>query len=113
MLPADTSVIRLATEHDADDLRRLAALDSARPLTGRVLIGEIDGVPAAARSLETGRTIADPFLPTARLCVVPSRARGRPRGGPPRAVAGQADARRRAPPGARRIARRPPVGAGP
>ena len=69
MLPADTSVIRLATEHDADDLRRLAALDSARPLTGRVLIGEINGVPAAARSLETGHTIADPFLPTARLAV--------------------------------------------
>ena len=67
MLPADTSVIRLATKADADDLRRLAALDSARPLTGRILIGEIDGVPAAARSLETGRTIADPFLPTARL----------------------------------------------
>jgi len=67
MLPADTSVIRLATKADADDLRRLATLDSARPLTGRILIGEIDGVPAAARSLETGRTIADPFLPTARL----------------------------------------------
>jgi len=67
MLPADTSVIRLATEADADDLRRLAALDSARPLTGRILIGEIDGVPAAARSLETGRTIANPFLRTARL----------------------------------------------
>ena len=66
MLPADTSVIRLATEHDADDLRRLAALDSARPLTGRILLGEIEGVLAAARSLETGRTIADPFLPTAR-----------------------------------------------
>ena len=35
MLPADTYVMRLATEHDADALRRLAALDSARPLTGR------------------------------------------------------------------------------
>jgi hypothetical protein len=69
MLPADTYVMRLGTEHDADDLRRLAALDSARPLTGQVLIGEIDGVPAAARSLETGRTIANPFLPTARLSV--------------------------------------------
>ena len=67
MLPADTSVIRLATEADADDLRRLATLDSARPLTGRILIGEIDGVPAVARSLATGRTIADPFRPTARL----------------------------------------------
>ena len=48
---------------------RLAALDSARPLTGRILLGEIDGVLAVARSLETGRTIADPFLPTARLSV--------------------------------------------
>ena len=67
MLPADTYVMRLATERDADDLRRLAALDSARPLTGAVLIGEIDGVLAAARSLETGRTIADPFRPTGRL----------------------------------------------
>ena len=61
--------MRLATEHDADDLDRLAALDSARPLTGRILLGEIEGVLAAARSLETGRTIADPFLPTARLSV--------------------------------------------
>ena len=67
MLPADTYVMRLATDEDAADLRRLAALDSARPLTGPVLIGELDGVPAAARSLETGRTIADPFMPTARL----------------------------------------------
>ena len=67
MLPADTHVMRLATEDDADALRRLAALDSARPLTGEVLIGEIDGVPAVARSLETGRTIADPFQPTDRL----------------------------------------------
>ena len=67
MLPADTYVMRLATEQDTDDLRRLAALDSARPLTGPVLIGEIDGVPAAARSLETGRMIADPFQPTDRL----------------------------------------------
>ena len=98
MLPADTYVMRLATDEDAADLRRLAALDSARPLTGEVLIGEIDGVPAAARSLETGRAIADPFLPTARLSVVPARARGRPRGRPPRAVAEQADARRGARP---------------
>ena len=104
MLPADTYVMRLATEQDADDLRRLAALDSARPLTGEVLIGEIDGVPAAARSLETGRTIADPFHADRSAVRVPSRARGRPRGGPPRAAAEQADARRGAPPGTRRVA---------
>ena len=67
MLPAYKYVLRLATEHDAADLRRLALLDSARPLTGRVLIGELDGTPAAALSLKTGRTIADPFRPTAGL----------------------------------------------
>jgi hypothetical protein len=46
MFRADAYVIRLATEHDAAALRRLAALDQARPLTGRVLIGEIAGEPA-------------------------------------------------------------------
>ena len=69
MLPANKYVLRLATEHDAADLRRLAALDEARPLTGRVLIGELDGVPAAALSLKTGRAVADPFRPTADLRV--------------------------------------------
>jgi hypothetical protein len=67
MLPANRYVIRLATEHDGADLRRLAELDSARPLTGRILIGELDGVPAAALSLKTSRAIADPFKPTAAL----------------------------------------------
>jgi hypothetical protein len=67
MFPADAFVIRLATETDAAALRRLAALDSARPLTGRVLIGEIDGQPAAALSLKTGAAIADPFQRTERL----------------------------------------------
>jgi hypothetical protein len=67
MLPANKYVLRLATEHDAADLRRLAQLDSARPLTGRILIGELDGAPAAAVSLKTNRAVADPFLPTADL----------------------------------------------
>jgi hypothetical protein len=67
MLPANKYVIRLATEHDAAALRRLGELDHARPLTGRVLIGELDGVPAAALSLKTSRAIADPFRPTADL----------------------------------------------
>ena len=67
MLPAHKYVLRLATEHDAAALRRLAQLDEARPLTGRVLIGELDGAPAAALSLKTGRSIADPFERTADL----------------------------------------------
>ena len=59
--------IRTATERDADALRRLAALDSRRVPEGRVLIGEIGGVPAAALSVDTGEVVADPFRGTARL----------------------------------------------
>ena len=69
MFPADAYVIRLATEADAATLRRLAVLDSSRPLTGRVLIGEIDGTPAAALSLKTGVAVADPFQATENLRV--------------------------------------------
>jgi hypothetical protein len=69
MLPANKYVLRLATEHDAADLRRLEQLDHARPLTGRVLIGELEGVHAAALSLKTGRAIADPFQRTGDLRV--------------------------------------------
>jgi hypothetical protein len=48
-------------------LRRLAELDSAPWLTGRVLLAEADGVPLAAVSLETGAVAADPFRHTAHL----------------------------------------------
>jgi hypothetical protein len=56
--------IRVATPEDAPTLRRLAELDSAPRLTGRVLIAEADGVPLAALSLETGAVAADPFRHT-------------------------------------------------
>jgi hypothetical protein len=69
LFPADLYIIRLATEQDATTVRHLAALDSARPLTGRVLIGEIDGKPAAALSLKTGVAVADPFQATENLRV--------------------------------------------
>jgi hypothetical protein len=67
MYAANTYKIRMATDDDAEALRRLAELDSQRPLGGRLMIGELDGAPAAALSLSTGRTIADPFRPTAQL----------------------------------------------
>ena len=70
MFPADLYIIRLATDADAATVRRLAALDSAKPLTGRVLIGEIDGKPAAAVSIDDGRVVADPFQLTAQLVSV-------------------------------------------
>jgi hypothetical protein len=53
--------IRLARPDDAHALRRLAELDSARPLRGRVLLAERDGAPLAALSLESGAATADPF----------------------------------------------------
>lgn len=59
--------VRFAGDHDKAALRRLAELDSAEPLEHPILIGEIDGRPAAAIDLDTRRTIADPFLRTAHL----------------------------------------------
>jgi hypothetical protein len=90
MFPADAYVIRLATEQDAATLRRLAALDSARPLTGRILIGEIDGDPAAALSLKTGAIVANPFRHTAAL-----RAHMRVRAGAVQAVTREPSLRER------------------
>jgi hypothetical protein len=57
--------VRLASPQDDGGLRRLAALDSASPLSGRVLLAELEGVPVAAIALESGAVIADPFQPTA------------------------------------------------
>jgi hypothetical protein len=62
-----TVVIRVATPADLDDLRRLAALDSARALLGTVLVAQSDGRIRAAYSVDEGRAIADPFVPTAGL----------------------------------------------
>ena len=65
MSPASTIVIRRAVTGDIAGLARLATLDSARPLTGEILVAEHDGGARAALSLHDGRAIADPFLPTA------------------------------------------------
>lgn len=56
--------IRHAGPDDAATLRRLAALDSARPLRGEVLLAVVDGEPWAAISLRDRRVVADPFLPS-------------------------------------------------
>jgi hypothetical protein len=65
--PADAYVIRLAGDYDEPHLARLAEVDSAPPLEHPILLGEIGGRPAAALDLDTGRTIADPFVATAGL----------------------------------------------
>ena len=67
MHSTETYSIRQATDDDAWALRWLAELDSQRLLHGPALIGEIDGVPAAALSLTDGRVAADPFQATAVL----------------------------------------------
>jgi hypothetical protein len=65
MYPANTYVIRQATEADTDTLRNLAELDSQQPFAGPALIAESDGVAVAAISLFDERMIADPFERTA------------------------------------------------
>jgi hypothetical protein len=68
MYAANAYTIRSATPEDVDALYRLAQLDSdPRPMTGRVIVGEIRGEPAAAIAVADGRVIADPFRPTAQL----------------------------------------------
>jgi hypothetical protein len=59
--PAGPVTIRVAAPDDAEALRRLAELDSARPLTGHLLLAEQRGEPVAAISLGTGSVVADPF----------------------------------------------------
>lgn len=66
-MTSSSLVLRLATAADAEELERLAALDSARPLTGEVVLASVDGELRAALSLETGRAVADPFRPSLEL----------------------------------------------
>ena len=60
-------VLRPATPVDAEDLRRLAALDSAEPLAGDVLVAYAAGDIRAAVAVDSGRAVADPFYPSAEL----------------------------------------------
>jgi hypothetical protein len=60
-------LVRPARSADASDLAVLAALDSATPLTGDVLLAVSEGEVAAAMSLDTGAVVANPFVPTTHL----------------------------------------------
>ena len=57
--------VRPAVSADYAGLARLAALDSASPPTGSMLVAEADSRMLAALPLGAGRPIADPFEPTA------------------------------------------------
>ncbi len=59
MFAANTYRIHLANDEDINTLRDLADRNSEQSLDGPVLIGEIDGVGAAALSLSDGHIIAD------------------------------------------------------
>jgi hypothetical protein len=59
--------IRRATAADAFALKRLAAIDSAAPPTGDVLLAEMDNELWAAVAVESGAAIADPFRPSGDL----------------------------------------------
>jgi hypothetical protein len=67
MFPANTYRIWFAVADDTAALSRLERQSAQPPLIGRVLIGELDGTPAAAISLDDGRVIADRSRDTSRL----------------------------------------------
>jgi hypothetical protein len=74
-MPKDLT-LRYATPGDAAALERLAALDSSRPLDGRVLVAEVEDDVVAAISLADHRAISDPFQPTGELVwILAARAR--------------------------------------
>jgi hypothetical protein len=56
--------IRLSRRGDERSLQRLAALDSKRPPSGRVLLAEVDRELWAAVGVDDGRAVADPFRPS-------------------------------------------------
>ena len=62
-----TIIIRSPHTEEAFAVRRLAYLDSQRPLRGQTLVAFEDGQPLAAISLADGRVVADPFQQTAKL----------------------------------------------
>jgi hypothetical protein len=73
--------IRRADASDAGALVRLAALDSAFPPTGDVLLAEVGDELWAAVELDTGSAIADPFRPSGDLVDLLQLRAGRLNGG--------------------------------
>jgi hypothetical protein len=67
--PVQTSpvTLRFGFPDDAVALGRLAALDSALPLAGPVLLAEVGGDLRAALSLSDRSVISDPFYPSAAV----------------------------------------------
>jgi hypothetical protein len=64
---APSVTIRYARSDDALALMELAYLDSSRAPEGVVIVAEVGGRLWAARSLDDGHAIADPFRPSGEL----------------------------------------------
>ena len=62
---SSTIIIRTPRPDEAFAVRRLAYLDSQRPLRGDVLVAQVENDLLAAISLTEGRVVADPFTHTA------------------------------------------------
>jgi hypothetical protein len=60
-----TIAIRPVYGDEAEIVRDIALLDSARPLTGPALLAVVDGWPVAAGSLTEDRVVANPMVETA------------------------------------------------
>ena len=67
---APSVLIRAARGSDGRALARLAALDSASVPGGELLVAEADGELVAARSIDTGVAVADPFRRTADVAAL-------------------------------------------
>lgn len=65
--PVRSVTLRYSSAADADGLRRLAHLDSARPPSGPTLVAVVDGRLRAALPLDGGPALADPFHRSAEL----------------------------------------------
>ncbi|MGH2942053.1 MAG: hypothetical protein ACRDLN_04675 [Solirubrobacteraceae bacterium] len=60
-------LIRRASAADEPAIARLAALDERELPRGERLIGELEGRIVAALDVCSGRSIADPFVPTSGI----------------------------------------------
>lgn len=86
LAPEPAARVELRSAGGAADgvaVARLAVLDEAPALNGRVLLALLDGHAVAAVSLEDGRVVANPFVPTANA-VAMLRLRAEQLVGPPR-----------------------------
>jgi len=64
----DAVLIRPASANDELDIARLAALEERPELAGgERLVGELGGRVVAALDVRSGRSVADPFVPTSAI----------------------------------------------